>query len=195
MSAAGTAWSAAARAGQLIGRAGQLIGRHKVMSASVVVFVAAVIGVSLATSGSATPRTYKAAPGFTLAALGSAGPKVSLSEYAGKPVILNFWASWCDPCQKETPLLASWYKQHPHVVLLGLDENDTMAKAVKFAAAKGVTYPLAFDPNATVPGGYGVDALPQTFFLNAKHQIVYQVIGAVTGAKLDKGLSLMDSTS
>ena len=181
---------------QPVVRAARLIGRHKVISSAVALFAAAVIVVSLATSGSAAPENHPAAAGFKLTALGQPGKQISLSQYAGKPLIINFWASWCDPCAKETPLLASWYKQqHGHVVLLGLDENDNMAKALTFVQAKGVTYPIGFDPNVIVAGTYGVVALPQTFFLNAKHQIVDHVVGAVTEASLANGVRLMNSAS
>jgi len=177
-------------------RTAGLARRHKVVTGSIVVFIAALIAVTLATSGSAAPPSYPAAAGFTLTALGKPGQQVSLSQYAGKPVIINFWASWCAPCQQETPLLASWYKQqHGHVVLLGLDENDTAANALKFAAAKGVSYPIGFDPNVTVAPAYDVDGLPQTFFLNAEHRIVDHVLGAVTKAELAKGLRLMNASS
>jgi cytochrome c biogenesis protein CcmG, thiol:disulfide interchange protein DsbE len=177
-------------------RAAELARRHKVITAVVAVFIAVVIGVSLATSGSAAAPNYPAAAGFTLTALGKSGQQVSLSQYQGKPVIVNFWASWCEPCQQETPLLASWYsQQHGHVVLLGLDENDSSADALKFAAAKGITYPVGFDPNVIVAGAYGVDGLPQTFFLNAQHRIVDHVLGAVTKADLAKGVQLMNSAS
>jgi cytochrome c biogenesis protein CcmG, thiol:disulfide interchange protein DsbE len=170
--------------------------RHKVITGVVSLFIAAVITVSLATSGTAASPSYPAAAGFTLPALGQAGKQVSLSEYQGKPVIVNFWASWCEPCQQETPLPASWYKrQHGHVVLLGLDENDTTVAALKFANAKGVSYPIGFDPQVTVALAYNVDGLPQTFFLNAQHRIVDHVLGAVTEAELAKGLGLMNSTS
>jgi len=170
--------------------------RHKVITGVVAAFIAAVIAVSLATSGSAAPPSYPAAPVFTLAALGHPGQQVSLSQYQGKPLIINFWASWCGPCQQETPLLASWYKQQDgHVVLLGLDENDVAADALKFAAAKGVSYPIGFDPNVTVAPAYDVDGLPQTFFLNAEHRIVDHVLGAVTRAELAKGLRLMNASS
>jgi cytochrome c biogenesis protein CcmG/thiol:disulfide interchange protein DsbE len=183
---------------QAAARTGRLIGRHKVISASVAVFAAAIIAVSLATSGSAaqSPKTYRNAPNFSLAALGSSSEKISLRQYAGKPVIVNFFASWCEPCQRETPLLASWYKQqHGKVVLIGLDGGDTLAHAQKFVAAKGVTYPVAFDPNTTAATAYDLVGYPETAFLNAKHQIVYWVVGAATQAKLDKGLSLTESTS
>jgi thiol-disulfide isomerase/thioredoxin len=177
-------------------RTAGLARRHKVITGSIALFIAAVIGVSLATSGTPAPPSYPAAAGFTLPALGQAGGQVSLSQYRGKPVIVNFWASWCAPCQQETPLLASWYKQqHGHVVLLGLDENDTTADALKFAHAKGVSYPIGFDPQVTVALAYNVDGLPQTFFLNAQHRIVDHVLGAVTKAELAKGLSLMNSAS
>ena len=184
--------------------------RHKVITGSIVAFIAAVIAVSLLTSGTASPPNGTAAtpngaagppngtvaPGFTLSALGQPGQRVSLSQYQGKPVIINFWASWCTPCQQETPLLASWYKQqHGHVVLLGLDENDTATDALTFARAKGVSYPIGFDPNVTVAPAYNVDGLPQTFFLNAEHRIVDHVLGAVTKAELAKGLRLMNSAS
>jgi cytochrome c biogenesis protein CcmG, thiol:disulfide interchange protein DsbE len=177
---------------------GRLIRQHKVISAVTAAFAVAIIVVSLTTTGTAAPRSGKsaasdpAAHGFTLAALGQPGQQVSLSQYQGKPVVINFWASWCPPCQQETPLLARWYTQQDgHVVLLGLDENDTTASALKFAQAKGVTYPIGFDPNVTVALSYGVDDLPQTFFLNASHHIVDHVLGAVTAADLAKGLRLM----
>ena len=177
-------------------RTAGLAGRHKVISGSVAVFVAAIIAVTLATNASPAPPSQPAAAGFTLPALGRTGQQVSLSQYQGKPVIVNFFASWCPPCQQETPLLASWYEQqHGHVVLLGLDENDTTANAMKFAQAKGVSYPIGFDPKVEVALAYNVDGLPQTFFLNAEHRIVDHVLGAVTRSQLAKGLSLMNSAS
>jgi thiol-disulfide isomerase/thioredoxin len=126
-----------------------------------------------------------------LRVLGEPGRQVSLSQYEGQPVIVNFWASWCTPCQQETPLLARWHAQHGNIVLLGLDENDTTASALAFARAKGVSYPLGFDPDMGAASAYGVNALPQTFFLNARHQIVAHTVGAVTSAQLASGLSLM----
>jgi cytochrome c biogenesis protein CcmG/thiol:disulfide interchange protein DsbE len=168
----------------------RLTRRHKVISTAAVVFTAMVIAISV-TTGNGGAASIRAAPAFTLSALGEPGRQVSLSQYAGQPVIVNFWASWCEPCQQETPLLARWHAQHGHVVLLGLDENDTTVRALEFARAKGVTYPLALDPDMSAASAYGVDALPQTFFLNARHQIVAHVIGMVTPAKLATDLSLM----
>jgi cytochrome c biogenesis protein CcmG, thiol:disulfide interchange protein DsbE len=166
---------------------------HKVVSGSIAVFAAAIIAVSLLTSSSAAAPSAPVAPSFKVAALGAQG-NISLSQYQGKPVIVNFWASWCGPCQQETPLLASWYKQeHGQIALVGLDENDTTAKALSFAHAKGVTYTLGFDPLLTVASAYNIDGLPQTFFLNSSHRIVEHVLGAMTKADLAQGVSLMNA--
>ncbi len=81
--------------------------------------------------------------------------------------------------------------------LVGLDENDSAASALKFARAKGVSYPIGVDPGPALvtAGAYGVVALPQTFFLNAQHRIVDRVYGAVTQADLAAGIHLMDASS
>jgi cytochrome c biogenesis protein CcmG, thiol:disulfide interchange protein DsbE len=172
-------------------RTARLAGQHKVVSGSIAVFAAAIIAVSLATSSSAAPPPAPVAPGFTVAALGAPG-NVSLTQYRGKPVVVNFWASWCDVCESETPLLASWYKQeHGKIALLGLDENDASAKALAFAHAKGVSYPLGFDPLMNVAGAYDIDGLPQTYFLNAQHRVVLHVLGQLSKADMAEGVSLM----
>jgi cytochrome c biogenesis protein CcmG, thiol:disulfide interchange protein DsbE len=183
-----------ARAGRLAGR---LVLRHKLITGLVAVFVVAAVAVSLATSGSGSPPPPPpVAAGFTLDSLTSPGQHITLSQYQGKPLIVNFWASWCEPCQQETPLLASWYaRQHGHVIVVGLDENDTASSALRFAKAKGVSYPIGVDPELAAANAYGVTGLPQTFFLNAQHRIVDHVLGAVTEADLDKGLRLMQASS
>lgn len=173
---------------------GRLIARNKLISAAVATLAVAAIAVSLLTSSAAALPPAPAAAGFSVTALGDPGQHVSLSQYTGKAVIVNFWASWCTDCQAETPLLASWYRQqHGHVDLVGLDENDSTVKALSFAHAKGITYPVGFDPLTLAASAYGVNALPQTFFLNARHQVVERVFGAVTRADLSEGVTLMNA--
>jgi cytochrome c biogenesis protein CcmG, thiol:disulfide interchange protein DsbE len=182
-----------ARAGRVASR---LVLRHKLITGLVAIFVVAAVAVSLATSGTGGSPPAPAAAGFTLDSLTAPGQHITLSQYQGKPLIVNFWASWCEPCQQETPLLASWYtRQHGHVIIVGLDENDTAASALQFAKAKGVSYPIGVDPQLAAANAYGVTGLPQTFFLNAQHRIVDHVLGAVTQADLDKGLRLMQASS
>jgi cytochrome c biogenesis protein CcmG/thiol:disulfide interchange protein DsbE len=183
-----------ARAGRLASR---LVLRHKLITGLAAIFVVAAVAVSLATtSGTGSPPPAPLAAGFTLDSLTAPGQHITLSQYKGKPLIVNFWASWCEPCQQETPLLASWYaRQHGHVIVVGLDENDSASSAVQFAKAKGVSYPIGVDPALAAANAYGVTGLPQTFFLNAQHRIVDHVLGAVTEADLDKGLRLMQASS
>jgi thiol-disulfide isomerase/thioredoxin len=178
-----------------LGRASGLARQHKIATAVGAVFAAAIVAVSFVGSQSPGSPPAPVAPGFTLAALGAPGQQVALSQYKGKPLIVNFWASWCEPCQQETPLIARWYEQqHGRVIVVGVDVNDNPANAVKFAHAKGVSYPVGVDTiGATVAGEYGVVALPQTFFLNAQHRIVDRIYGAVTQAGLADGVRLMDA--
>src|SRR5258708_24347563 len=102
----------------------RLTGRHKVISTAVVLFIAMVIAVSV-TTGPGGAASYRAAPAFTLRALGEPGRRVSLSQYAGQPVIVNFWASWGQPGQPEDPLLARRHPRPVPVLLLGLARNGT----------------------------------------------------------------------
>jgi cytochrome c biogenesis protein CcmG/thiol:disulfide interchange protein DsbE len=180
-------------------RAGDLVKRHKVATAIGAVGAAAIVAVSLIGSSPAgrSPHADPVAPAFTLAALGAPGQRVALSQYKGKPLIVNFWASWCEPCKQETPLLARWYKaQQGRVNLVGLDENDSTASALRFAHAKGVSYPIGVDPGPALAtaSAYGVVALPQTFFINAQHRVVDRIYGAVTQADLAAGVRLMDTS-
>lgn len=175
-------------------RAVRLAARHRLVTGSAAVFAAAAIAVSLVTSGNSGSRADPVAAGFTLNSLTAPGQHITLGQYQGRPLIVNFWASWCGPCQKETPLLASWYaRQHGRVVIVGLDENDAASSALAFARAKGVGYPIGTDPNLGAADAYGVTGLPQTFFLDSRHRIVHRVLGAVTAADLAKGLRLMQA--
>jgi cytochrome c biogenesis protein CcmG, thiol:disulfide interchange protein DsbE len=173
--------------------------RHKVVSGLVVLCVAgSLTGIALAGSGSAQAArpADPAAPAFSLTVLGHSGQQLSLGDYSGKPLIVNFFASWCGPCQQETPLLAKFYRaEHGKVALVGLDENDVLGHALSFTRAEGVTYPVGWDPRFSAASAYGVNALPQTFFLNARHRIVGHIFGAVTLTDLSKGIALATAGS
>jgi len=168
--------------------------RHKLATAFALLCIAGSLTVIVVVgSGSGSPGVPvdPPAPAFSLTVLGHAGEQVSLREYANRPLIVNFFASWCDPCKQETPLLARFYRaEHGRVALVGLDENDIMSHALSFTHAAGVTYPVGWDPEVTAASAYGVSALPQTFFLDARHRIVDRIFGAVTPAELSKGIAL-----
>ena len=169
--------------------------RHKIASGLVALCVAAslvaVAVVASGSAGSAGTAPAPAAPAFSLPVLGHSGQKVALSDYAGRPLIVNFFASWCEPCQQETPLLARFYRtEHGRVAIVGLDENDVIGSATSFTRKEGVGYPVGFDPEVIAASAYGVAGLPQTFFLNAKHRIVDRIFGAVTLADINRGIAL-----
>ncbi len=167
-------------------------------SAAVLAVVAALLALGATSAGPPKPTVnHPRAPGFSLAVLGHPGQHVSLAQYAGRPLILNFFASWCPPCQRETPLLARFYRSgHGRVTILGVDVNDGSSAGLAFVHKTGVGYPVLADPAPmTTALAYGVVALPQTFFLNAQHRIVKRVIRAVTLTDLHTGVALMTSQS
>ncbi len=171
---------------------GRSVRRHKIISAVIALGIAgSLTAIGLIGSNSGGPAKPVAASTFSLPALGHSGQQVALSGYRGQPLIVNFFASWCEPCQKETPLLATFYRSEKgKVAMVGLDENDVLGNATTFTRKQGVSYPVGWDPAGTAATSYGVNALPQTFFLNARHQVVDRVFGAVTLADLHKGIAL-----
>jgi cytochrome c biogenesis protein CcmG, thiol:disulfide interchange protein DsbE len=174
----------------------QVAGRHKLATGIAGLCVAASLA-GIAWAGLSSPAAAADPPAyaFSLPVLGQSGKHISLSDYAGKPLIVNFFASWCPPCQQETPLLARFYRaEHGRVALVGLDENDAAGSALSFTRGHGVTYPVGFDPRVIVASAYGVDALPQTFFLNASHHIVDRIFGPLTASDLSKGVALATGT-
>jgi thiol-disulfide isomerase/thioredoxin len=151
--------------------------------------------VSLAGGGTGPPgHALPVAGNFTLPELGRPSQRVSLAAYAGQPVIVNFFASWCVACKRETPMLARFYHASKgRVVVVGIDANDQAGPARRFLRTAGVGYPVGADPfPARITTSYGVLALPQTFFLNARHRVVRRIFGAVTMRELDAGVTLMD---
>ena len=167
----------------------RLAGRSKAMLAvagTALLGIAAIAVLTTASQAKTTARPQHAKD-FTLAQLGQAGRSVSLAALDGKPVIINFFASWCAPCKRETPLLAQFYRAHAgKVLVIGVDSNDQSGPALSFIKAEGVGYPVAFDPfPAAATVSYGVLALPQSFLLNSRHIIVRHVVGTLTARDLN----------
>jgi cytochrome c biogenesis protein CcmG, thiol:disulfide interchange protein DsbE len=168
--------------------------RTAVIAAGVVT-VAVVLIVVGATVGAGAPAQHSLgkAKNFTLSVLGHPGQHLSLQSLDGTPVIVNFFASWCPPCQKETPMIARFYRaRQGRVRIIGIDVNDAASAALTFVHKSGVAYPVAVDPlPMKTATAYGLPGLPDTFFLNARHIIVKRVIGGLTQAELTSGASLM----
>jgi cytochrome c biogenesis protein CcmG/thiol:disulfide interchange protein DsbE len=170
-----------------------------VVAASALAAAAVALIVVGATVGSGAPTPQKLGPArnFTLGVLGHPGRQLSLQSMMGHPVIVNFFASWCEPCQKETPMIARFYRaRQGHVAIIGVDVNDSASKAMAFVRKSGVTYPVAVDPMPMKAAiAYNLPGLPATFFLNARHVIVKRVFGPVTEAALASGTRLMTGRS
>ena len=164
------------------------------VGAAIVAIAVALLALGTVTNGPAKPAAQPPrAPSFSLSVLGHPGQHITLSQYAGHPLIVNFFASWCAPCKRETPLIARFYRTaHGRVTVLGVDVNDSSRSALKFAHRAGVAYPVVSDPQPmTTTLAYNVPGLPATFFLNRQHRIVKRVYGAVTLQDLRTGMAMM----
>ena len=116
---------------------------------------------------------------------------VSPAELVGTPYVLNIWASWCVPCRTEAPeLVRAWKRSRPTGVLfVGLDMQDTTEDAGRFLDAFGVDYLNIRDPTNDTSRRYGASGIPETFFISARGEIVNHVIGAITPAQLQTGIT------
>jgi cytochrome c biogenesis protein CcmG/thiol:disulfide interchange protein DsbE len=125
------------------------------------------------------------APAFDLPRLTGEG-RISLASYKGKAVVLNFWASWCEPCKAEAPLLESaWRKYRGRgLVVLGVNSQDLSSDARRFARQVGWTYPLVRDGAGDVLGPYAVSAFPETFFVDRSGKLVARIDGEVSEDEL-----------
>jgi cytochrome c biogenesis protein CcmG, thiol:disulfide interchange protein DsbE len=117
--------------------------------------------------------------------------RVALSELRGTPVVLNFWASWCDPCRVEAPLLERGWRQarRQGVLFLGLDMQDVTDDAREFLREFSVSYPNVREAGKETSRRYGMTGIPETFFIGAGGRIVGHVIGAVSPAQLRQGVA------
>ncbi len=120
-----------------------------------------------------------------------AGPQLSLSELHGIPVVLNFWASWCDPCKAEAPLLQRAWQgaRGGGVLFLGLNMQDITDDAHAFIRDARITYPSIRDRSNGVARRWGVTGLPETFFVSPNGRVVGHVIGAVSERQLAEGIA------
>jgi cytochrome c biogenesis protein CcmG, thiol:disulfide interchange protein DsbE len=172
------------------------VGRSLLIGCVIAAALAAVLflGLGRSSSGSdagAVVSVGSQAPGFTLPSL-TGGPAVNLDALGPdlhRPVVLNFFASWCVPCQKETPLLARTAAEirakNSDIQFVGVDVADQPSNAIPFVERSGITYPVGNDADLRVTSGlYGLNGEPNTFFIAPDGEVLGHVIGAVTPSEL-----------
>ena len=148
----------------------------------------------------ATPKTNAngvpliMSPNFTVE--DAQGNPVSLHDYIGKPVVLNFWASWCGPCRMEMPAFQQMldkYGSEVHFLFINLTDGyqETKETAQAHIAEAGYSFPLLFDTTGSAANTYGVASIPQTYFLDAEGYVIAQGAGALNVTVLEKGIGMI----
>ncbi len=161
--------------------------RHLVLAALLPIILLALLIVALLARGTGTSPTAigNVAPDFSVIDLD--GNAIHLDDLHGRPVIVNFWASWCIPCVEEFPLLRDAQARHAGdgLVVVGIVYQDRTQAARDFMANNGATWAAAADPDGRVAEAYGILAPPETFFIGRDGRIAARVLGQFTAATLD----------
>lgn len=134
------------------------------------------------------------APDFTMT--DAEGATLTLADFKGKPVLLNFWASWCGPCQSEMPdIQASWEEHSTDVefVIVNMTgmNGETEQSAKAFLADAGYTFPCYFDANNSAATAFGVSSIPQTYLINAEGNIIGAYMGAMDASVIAQGIDML----
>jgi peroxiredoxin len=125
------------------------------------------------------------------------GDPVSLSNYLGSPIVLNFWASWCPPCRDETPHFEKMWRLYRQkgVVLLGINVQDTVADADRYIKEFDVTFTNAIDKDGKIMVDYGVTGLPVTFFIDREGIIIGRWVGSIGESSLKSRAEALENDS
>ena len=133
------------------------------------------------------------APDFTV--YNAAGEEVHLTDFAGKPVVLNFWASWCGPCTMEMPHFQQAFEElgeDVHFLMVNMTNGrETRETADAFIKDSGYTFPVYYDTQMDAATVYGAYSIPMTFFVNAQGHAIAQATGAIDLETLNMGIDMI----
>ncbi|NRA32417.1 MAG: TlpA family protein disulfide reductase [Polyangiaceae bacterium] len=143
-------------------------------------------GVSSATEGGGEP-----APSFELTA--TDGSELSLAALEGKIVVVDFWATWCQPCAVSFPKYQELAERYPELVVIGINENDESDGIAKFVEETGVSFPIAWDEDKSVAGSFGIETMPTSYIIDRAGLIRHVHTGFTDGdeADLDRQIRLI----
>lgn len=127
-----------------------------------------------------SPLVGQIAPQFALRTVG-ANDTLSLDGFRGRPVIVNFWATWCVPCHQEHPILVAAAQRYgAQITFVGVVFEDEEATILEFLRRQGSAYPTLIDPGGKTSIAYGIGGVPETFFIDATGKIIAKYEGPLT---------------
>lgn len=140
-------------------------------------------------AGTAEPEPVDLAPDFTVC--DEKGNEVKLSDYFGRPIVVNFWATWCGPCKREMPAFESMYEKYgDDVVFLMVNltdgYQDTVKKASDFVERNGYTFPILFDVGGDASETYGLYSIPRSLFIDSRGELSHSHTGTMSESQIEK---------
>jgi len=117
------------------------------------------------------------------------GEEFDLSDMSGQATVVNFFASWCPPCNEEAPELVAFAAAHPDVVVVGVATSDARDDAAGFVGKYGIGFPVVFDAAGELGAAWGIEYLPTTLFLDAEGREVERLVGGATQAQFEEKLA------
>ena len=145
-------------------------------------------------SSEASGQENQLAPDFTV--YDKDGREVQLSDYFGKPIVLNFWASWCGPCQSEMPEFDEKYRElagNVEFLMVNMTDGsrETLEIASSYVNKEGFSFPVLYDQSIDAATTYSVYSLPTTYFIDKDGYLTAQASGAIDGETLQKGIDMI----